>query len=67
MVHRKGSKIIGFEQLNFIRRKQYCNKRKLTQISHLKIFPEASAGHRKCCGGLHVVRRPLIAQCPPVV
>jgi len=31
MVHRKGSNVIGFEQINFIRRKQYCNKCKLTQ------------------------------------
>jgi len=26
MVHREGSNTIGFEQINIIQRKQYCNK-----------------------------------------
>jgi len=47
MVHRKGSSMVGFEQINFIRRKQYCSKCKLTQISHLKIFPECFCGPLK--------------------
>jgi len=47
MVHRRVFTIIVFEQIHFIRRKQHCNKCKLTQISHLKIFPE-------CFGGSHV-------------
>ena len=47
MVHRKGSNITCFEKINFPWRKQYCNKCKLTQISHLKILYilNASAGH----------------------
>jgi len=47
MVHRKGSNVIGFEKINFIRRKQYCNKCKITQNSHLKIFPECFRGPLK--------------------
>jgi len=39
---------------------------KLEEIWDLKIFPNASAGHWKRCGGPHVARGPLFAR-PSVV
>jgi len=38
MVHRKGAGIIGFVQINFIWRKQYCNKCKSTQFHIWRYF-----------------------------
>ena len=66
MVHRKGSNIIGFEQINFIRRKQYCKKCKLRHISHLKIFPECFHGPLKMLWPAGHI--PLIAHpCPRLI
>jgi len=65
LVHGKGSNIIGFEQINFIRRKQYCNKCEPTQISHLTIFNECFRGPLKMLWTVTFDTR--AANCPPLM